>query len=66
MKINDGATVSASILFDDVEVGEYCQLQNCIIDKHVKIPPRTKIGMNKAEDAARFSISEQGIVVVPE
>ena len=66
VKINDGATVSASILFDDVEVGEYSQLLNCIIDKHVKIPPRTKIGVNKAEDAARFTISERGIVVVPE
>lgn len=66
VKINDGATVSASILFDDVEVGEYCQLQNCIIDKHVKIPPRTKIGINAAEDAARFTISERGVVVVPE
>jgi len=66
VQINDGATVSASILFDDVEVGEYSQLQNCIIDKHVKIPPRTKIGVNKAEDAARFTISERGIVVVPE
>ncbi|QUM85527.1 glucose-1-phosphate adenylyltransferase [Moritella sp. 28] len=66
VQINDGATVSASILFDDVEVGEYSQLQNCIIDKHVKIPPRTKIGVNKAEDAARFTISERGVVVVPE
>ena len=66
VKIKDGATVYASILFDDVEVGEYCQLQNCIIDKHVKIPPRTQIGVNKAEDAARFTISECGVVVVPE
>ncbi|EDM65752.1 glucose-1-phosphate adenylyltransferase [Moritella sp. PE36] len=66
VKINDGATVSASILFDDVEVGEYSQLLNCIIDKHVKIPPRTKIGVNRAEDAARFTISDRGIVVVPE
>jgi len=66
VKIKDGATVSASILCDDVEVGEYSQLQNCIIDKHVKIPPRTKIGVNKTEDAARFTISERGIVVVPE
>jgi glucose-1-phosphate adenylyltransferase len=64
VKIYDGATVSASILFDDVEVGEFCQLQNCIIDKHVKIPPRTQIGINAVEDAARFTISERGVVVV--
>lgn len=64
--INDSATVVDSILFDDVEVGEGCQLVNCIIDKHVKIPPNTQIGVNTAEDAKRFKISEKGVVVVPE
>ncbi|PWI33379.1 glucose-1-phosphate adenylyltransferase [Vibrio albus] len=64
--VDDGATVADSILFDEVEVGEGCQLVNCIIDKHVKIPPYTTIGVNKEEDRKRFTISEQGVVVVPE
>ena len=64
--IGDGATVADSILFNDVEVGDGCQLRKCIIDKHVKIPPGTKIGINRAEDEKRFTISEQGVVVVPE
>jgi glucose-1-phosphate adenylyltransferase len=66
VRIDDGATVVDSILFDDVEVGAGCQLVRCIIDKHVKIPPHTQIGLNPVEDAQRFHISENGIVVVPE
>lgn len=66
VRINDGATVLDSILFDDVNVGPNCQLRNCIIDKHVNIPANTTIGLDKAQDAKRFYISEQGIVVVPE
>ncbi|MBF4245551.1 glucose-1-phosphate adenylyltransferase [Vibrio anguillarum] len=66
VRIDDGATVVDSILFDDVEVGARCQLMRCIIDKHVKIPPHTQIGLNPVEDAQRFRISENGIVVVPE
>lgn len=66
VRVENGSTVADSILFDYVEVGEECQLKNCIIDKHVKIPPGTKIGINPAEDAKRFKISEEGIVVVPE
>lgn len=66
VRIENGSTVSDSILFDHVEVGEECQLRNCIIDKHVKIPAGTKIGINSTEDAKRFKISEEGIVVVPE
>lgn len=66
VRINDSATIVDSILFDDVEVGEGCKLVNCIIDKHVSIPAYTSIGLNTIEDAKRFHISENGIVVVPE
>ncbi|OAJ95727.1 glucose-1-phosphate adenylyltransferase [Vibrio bivalvicida] len=66
VRINDCATIVDSILFDDVEVGEGCKLVNCIIDKHVSIPPNTSIGLNAMEDAQRFHISDNGIVVVPE
>jgi glucose-1-phosphate adenylyltransferase len=66
VRINDSATIVDSILFDDVEVGEGCKLVNCIIDKHVSIPAYTSIGLNAIEDAKRFHISENGIVVVPE
>ena len=66
VKINDNALVEGSILFDYVEVGENCQLKNCIIDKHVIIPDGTQIGYNREEDAKLFTISEGGIVVVPE
>jgi glucose-1-phosphate adenylyltransferase len=66
VRIDNGSTVADSILFDNVKVGEDCQLRNCIIDKHVVIPDGTTIGINPAEDAKRFKISEQGVVVVPE
>ncbi|HDY8063770.1 glucose-1-phosphate adenylyltransferase [Vibrio vulnificus] len=66
VRINDSATIVDSIIFDDVEIGEGCQLVNCIIDKHVKVPPYTQIGLNRLEDAQRFKISDNGIVVVPE
>ena len=66
VRIDDSATISNSILFNNVEVGEGCQLKNCIIDKYVKIPAGTEIGINPVDDEKRFTISEQGIVVVPE
>ncbi|MGF1908510.1 glucose-1-phosphate adenylyltransferase [Vibrio kasasachensis] len=64
--INDGATVMDSIIFNHVEIGDGCQIKNCIIDKHVKIPANTEIGYNSVDDAKRFHISPNGIVVVPE
>lgn len=64
--IDDKATVSHSLLFDRVHVGKGAQLRNCIVDKGVRIPALTRIGFDPEEDTKRFTISENGIVVVPE
>lgn len=63
--IRDATTVNDCILFDNVEVGERCVLKKCIIDKHVKVPDGMQIGVNHEEDAKRFIISKNGVVVVP-
>ncbi|MBK1723775.1 sugar phosphate nucleotidyltransferase [Thiocystis violacea] len=64
VRVKDGAIVEESILFDRVEVGEGAHLRNCIVEKDVVIPPREQIGHDLALDRERFTVSEQGIVVV--
>lgn len=64
--IDDKATVSKSLLFQGVYVGEGASLHNCIIDKNVKIPAMTQIGVDLEQDKQRFTVSDNGIVVVPE
>jgi glucose-1-phosphate adenylyltransferase len=65
-RVNSYSEVTRSILFDEVEVGRHCRIQNTIIDKDVLVPAGTKIGFNLEEDRARgFKISDNGIVVVP-
>jgi glucose-1-phosphate adenylyltransferase len=63
--IHSWASVSDSILFDDVEIGRHCRIRNAIIDKHVKIPSGMEIGFDKAQDADRFTVTPEGIVVIP-
>lgn len=64
--IDDKATIYKSILFDGVKVGAGAQLRNCIVDKNVQIPAMEQIGYNLEQDRQRFTVSESGIVVVPE
>ena len=64
--IDDRASIKRSILFDGVHVGAGAKLQNCIIDKDVQIPPMEEIGYNLEQDQRRFTVSDSGIVVVPE
>ena len=65
VRIGEEAVIHDSILFNGVEVGEGAHLDRCIIDKDVVIPPCERIGFSREQDAARFTISEKGVVVVP-
>jgi glucose-1-phosphate adenylyltransferase len=65
VRVEEGAEVENSILFEDVHVEEGARLRRCIIDKHVVIPPGETIGFDRQRDVKRFTVSPDGIVVVP-
>ena len=65
VKIKDNAIVDNSLLFDGVEIGEYSQIRDCIIDKDVVVPAGEQIGIDKKRDSTRFDISPKGIVIIP-
>ncbi len=63
--IGEEAVIHNAILFDDVKVGDRTNLENCIIDKNVVIPPGEQIGIDRKQDSSRFTVSPNGVVVVP-
>ncbi|HEX8551671.1 MAG TPA: glucose-1-phosphate adenylyltransferase [Abditibacteriaceae bacterium] len=63
--VHSWSKIDHSILFDDVEIGRHCTIRNAIIDKHVKIPAGTQIGVDLEEDRKRFTVTDSGIVVIP-
>lgn len=63
--IDDESFVEDSILFKNVRVGRHVRIRNCIIDKYVTVPDHETIGFDEELDRKRFTVSEQGIVVVP-
>ena len=65
VRVDDDAIVEESLLLDGVSVGPGTCLRRCIIDKGVQIPAGQRIGHDLASDSARFTISDEGIVVVP-
>jgi glucose-1-phosphate adenylyltransferase len=65
VRVNSYAIVEDSILYEGVQVGRHCHLHRVIIDKGVRIPASTKIGMDPEQDRRRgLTITEQGIVVI--
>jgi glucose-1-phosphate adenylyltransferase len=64
VRVNSYAHVEGSILFEGVQVGRHAKIKRTIIDKDVKIPEGMQIGYNLEEDRKRFTVSENGIVVI--
>ena len=63
--VDDEAVVEDSILFDGVRIGSGAHIQRAIIDKGVSVPPDEEIGTDLERDRARFTVSPDGVVVVP-
>lgn len=66
VRVYDRAIVEDAILFNRVTVGAGAHLRRCIIDKEVAVPAGERIGFDLEMDRKRFSVSEQGVVVVPQ
>jgi len=65
VRVNSFSSVSESILFDDVEVGRNARLRRTIVDKGVEIPAGLTVGYDLEEDRKRFTVSDDGVVVIP-
>jgi glucose-1-phosphate adenylyltransferase len=64
VRVHSYTEIEDSMLMEGVEIGRNCKIRRTIIDKYVKIPPRTTIGYDIEEDKKRFEVSPGGIVVV--
>ncbi|MBA4187831.1 MAG: glucose-1-phosphate adenylyltransferase [Planctomycetaceae bacterium] len=64
-RIEAGAIVEDSILFNRVSVGKGAEVRRAILDKSVKVLPGARVGCNPEEDRARgFVLSDSGVTCV--
>lgn len=54
------------MLLGDTKIGKNCRLNKVIVDKNVTIADNVEIGINLKDDKKRFTVSENGVVVIPE
>jgi glucose-1-phosphate adenylyltransferase len=67
VRVHGHCTVEDTVILPNVEIGEFSVVKHAIIDKHCKLPPGSRIGVDAEEDRQRFHVTEKGIVlVVPE
>jgi len=60
-----GSTITDSVLFDNVQVGQGARVHRAILDKNVILADRATVGVDRERDLARgFTVTDSGITVV--
>jgi glucose-1-phosphate adenylyltransferase len=64
VNVHSFSQIEDSVLLPDVDVGRGCTIRRAIIDKGCRIPPDTCIGIDSDQDAARFQVCPNDVVLV--
>jgi glucose-1-phosphate adenylyltransferase len=64
VRVHSYARVEDSVLMDNVTIARNAVVRKAIIDKNVVIPEGAKIGVDTELDRARFTVSDNGVVVI--
>ncbi len=58
------SSVTNSVILPNCVIGRGAQLDRCVVDAGVQIPPGLVVGEDPEEDAKRFRVSENGICLI--
>ncbi len=64
VKVHSWAHVDGAVLMEGVEIGRHAVVRRAILDKNVYVPEGAEIGVDLERDRQRYTVSENGIVVI--
>ncbi len=64
VRVHSYSTVQDSVILPDVNIRRHCRLRKVVVDKACEIPEGTVIGENPEDDARRFHVTPDGVVLV--
>ena len=65
VKVNSYSYITDSIILNNCNIGRHARIRRAIIDKNVNVPEHYEIGFDIEGDKKKFTVTENGIVVIP-
>ncbi|WP_433317800.1 glucose-1-phosphate adenylyltransferase [Micromonospora sp. CA-269861] len=64
VRVHSWAHVEGSVLMEGVQIGRHAVVRRAILDKNVFVPEGVEIGVDLEKDRQRYTVSDNGIVVI--
>ncbi|AXO37437.1 glucose-1-phosphate adenylyltransferase [Micromonospora sp. B006] len=64
VKVHSWAHVDGAVLMEGVQIGRHAVVRRAILDKNVHVPEGAEIGVDREKDRQRYTVSDNGIVVI--
>jgi glucose-1-phosphate adenylyltransferase len=64
VRVEERTSIERSVILPMVAIGRGCTIQHAILDEGCVVPDGMSIGVDPAEDAKRFHVTEKGVVLV--
>ncbi|MFT5351706.1 MAG: glucose-1-phosphate adenylyltransferase [Gammaproteobacteria bacterium] len=62
--VDEGTKLLRAVVLPHARIGKNCDISRAIIDEHCEIPDGTIIGQDPVEDARRFHVTQDNVVLV--
>lgn len=64
VRVDEGSRLQSAVVLPNVTIGKRCTITRAVIDENCVIPDGTEIGVNLEQDAQRFFVTRNSIVLV--
>jgi glucose-1-phosphate adenylyltransferase len=64
VRAEEHSSIFRSVILPNVKIGASCVVNHAILDEGCEIPDGMRIGVDPEQDAARFYLTERGVVLV--
>jgi len=64
VRVEEHASVNRSVVLPNVKIGPGCTIDHAVLDEGCEIPDGMRIGVDRDQDAARFYLTDNGVVLV--
>ncbi len=62
--VHSYCTIEDAVILPSVEIGRHAVIRRAVIDKECRLPEHFTVGVDPAEDARRFHVTDKGVVLV--